>query len=104
MIPGGDAVADFLQELCVRPRLSIGREDNNDLVVIDSRKSRHHAVVEWRLAGFYLTDQSTHGTFLMTGAEAPMSIRRDTVQLIGAGQVSFGRAPKRDRSAIFVCL
>lgn len=43
--------------------LRIGRMPDNDLVLNDSRASRHHCAITGTPAGFVLTDlQSTHGT------------------------------------------
>jgi pSer/pThr/pTyr-binding forkhead associated (FHA) protein len=46
-----------------RPRLSVGRALDNDLVVDSAEVSRHHARVEYRDGQFWVVDQgSTNGT------------------------------------------
>ncbi|SVD19547.1 uncharacterized protein METZ01_LOCUS372401, partial [marine metagenome] len=49
-----------------RKGISIGRADDNDLVVKGNLISRMHARVEMRRGKFVLIDQSTNGTFLET--------------------------------------
>ena len=50
-----------------RPIILLGREQGNDIVIIDPRASRQHARIERRREGFVLVDQSTNGTFVADG-------------------------------------
>jgi len=51
----------------VKGRLSIGRSENNDIVLTEARVSRNHALISWRESDkqFIVTDLgSSNGTFL----------------------------------------
>lgn len=72
------------------PLLTIGRDPQNTLVVDDRKSSRHHAMIEWRTDGFYLTDNSTNGTFLRPTGEQEQMLRLQAVRLAGSGQICLG--------------
>jgi hypothetical protein len=56
--PGGDPIVLF-------DGLRIGRSDDNDVVVVDGRASRHHARIVAAGDGFSIEDlQSSNGTFV----------------------------------------
>jgi len=72
--------------------LTIGRADDNDLVVKGNLISRIHAKVELRRGKFILVDQSTNGTFLQNLQGTEKFVRRDSTELGGEGTIGLGRA------------
>lgn len=72
--------------------VSIGRADDNDLVIKGNLISRIHAKVEMRRGKFVFVDQSTNGTFLQNVQGEETFVRRDTVDLIGEGTIGLGRS------------
>lgn len=75
-----------------RKSVTIGRADDNDLVIKGNLISRIHAKIEMRRGKFVLIDQSTNGTFLQNVQGEERFIRRDTTELHGEGVVGLGRA------------
>lgn len=71
--------------------VSIGRADDNDLIIKGNLISRIHAKVEMRRGKFVLVDQSTNGTFLQNVQGEETFVRRDTTDLIGEGTIGLGR-------------
>ena len=80
--------------------LTIGRNHDNDLVLNDSMVSRYHAVIEARPTGFFLIDQSTNGTFVVVGDAEPVRLRRQSMQLVHQGRLSFGRNPAESNEVV----
>ena len=76
-----------------RPNIAIGRAEDNDLVVKGSLISRLHARIEINRNKFVLIDQSTNGTFVQSAGEEDAFVRRDSVQIKGAGLIGLGRLP-----------
>ena len=75
-----------------RKGVTIGRADDNDLVVKGNLISRIHAKVELRRGKFILIDQSTNGTFLLNVQGEESFVRRDSTELRGEGTIGLGRA------------
>lgn len=75
-----------------RKSVSIGRADDNDLVIKGNLISRIHAKVEMRRGKFLLIDQSTNGTFLQDVQGNEVFVRRDSRELHGEGTIGLGRA------------
>lgn len=75
-----------------RKSVSIGRADDNDLVIKGNLISRIHAKVEMRRGKFVLIDQSTNGTFLQDIQGNEVFVRRDSRELHGEGTIGLGRA------------
>jgi len=73
-----------------RPILLMGREEGNDIMVLDRRASRHHARIEWRRGEFYLIDQSTNGTFVLPAEDGEISLQREECALPNAGKIGCG--------------
>jgi adenylate cyclase len=80
----------------VRPAITIGRGDDNDLIVRGNLVSRLHARIEAGKNRFMLVDQSTNGSFVVTDAGDEAFVRRDSVPLKGSGTIGFGRVPEAD--------
>ena len=74
-------------------KITIGRVDDNDLVVPDDAVSRLHATIEARQGQFHISDISTNGTYVQAEGQPPMLLKRERLQLTGSGAISLGRAP-----------
>lgn len=73
--------------------ITIGRVEDNDLVVSDTAVSRLHATIEGRRGHFHIKDVSTNGTYVQEGGCAPLLLKREKLQLTGTGSLSLGRTP-----------
>jgi adenylate cyclase len=74
-----------------RKSVTLGRAEDNDLVVKGNLISRLHARVEASRDKFTLFDESTNGTFVRTDAGEEIFVRRDSTQLTGEGVIGLGR-------------
>lgn len=79
-----------------RPVVTIGRDQQNDIIVLDTLASRMHARIEYRRGKFVLLDQSTNGTYVLTEEGEKAYLRREELTLRGAGVISLGRAVDAD--------
>ncbi len=79
-----------------RTSISMGRADENDLVVKGNLISRIHARVEKRRHRYFLIDESTNGTFIQTMQGEEVFVRRDSTELAGEGVIGLGRVAKPD--------
>ena len=88
-----------------RPIVTIGRGQQNDIVVLDALASRMHARIEYRRGKFILLDQSTNGTYVLTDEGEKAYLRREELVLRGSGMISLGRAASAEATEIihFVC-
>ena len=75
-----------------RKSVTIGRADDNDLVIKGNLISRIHAKVELRRGKFILIDQSTNGTFLQNMQGEESFVRRDSTEIHGEGTIGLGRS------------
>ena len=79
--------------------ISMGRDQDCDIVIHDRRASRKHASIEWRSGCPFLIDQSTNGTFVAFGNDPEIFLRRTEVALRGKGTICFAgsaTAPETD--------
>jgi adenylate cyclase len=77
-----------------KKEFTMGRADENDLVVRGTLISRLHARIEvWR-DKFLLIDQSTNGTFVTNQEGKEAFVRRDSVILQGKGFIGLGKLPE----------
>ena len=74
-----------------RPRITLGRQSHNDVVVNDIRVSRTHARIECRRGKFVLIDNSSNGTYVNIQGGKSISLRHDETPLTGNGIISLGR-------------
>lgn len=79
---------------CASGAASVGRSSENDLPIASDRASRKHALIEWQHGQFMLSDQSTNGTYIQRGQQAPVFIRRDVASLTETGRVGIGSSPE----------
>jgi class 3 adenylate cyclase len=85
-------------------QVTLGRSDDNELIIKGNLISRLHSRVEMSRDKFMLVDQSTNGTYVVTNAGAELFVRRDSVQLTGEGVIGLGRVvqPGSDQAIHFV--
>jgi pSer/pThr/pTyr-binding forkhead associated (FHA) protein len=74
--------------------LTMGRAEENDIVVQGSLISRIHARVEFARNKVLLVDQSTNGTFVTAQEGKEAFVRRDSVALAGKGMIGLGKLPE----------
>jgi adenylate cyclase len=88
-----------------RPVVTIGRGQQNDIIVLDALASRLHARIEYRRGKFILLDQSTNGTYVLIDEGEKAYLRREEFILRGSGVISLGRAAGAEAPEIihFVC-
>jgi hypothetical protein len=84
----GDIVISISQ---TRPTVTLGRQEHNDLEVIDTRVSRSHARIEYRNGQFILIDHSTNGTYVLINGKQGMNLKRGELPLEGSGIITLGR-------------
>jgi adenylate cyclase len=75
-----------------RKSVTLGRAEENDIVVKGNLISRIHARVESSRDRFTLVDESTNGTFVQTSDGEEIFVRRDNTLLQGEGVIGLGRA------------
>ncbi len=81
------------------PSLTIGRADQNDLVVHHPLVSRLHARIDYRNGRFMLTDLSVNGTYVVADGGGSGYVHRDSQELTGAGMLGLGEAISPDSLA-----
>ena len=75
------------------PSLTVGRADQNDLVVRHPVTSRLHARIDYRNGRFVLTDMSANGTYVVQDdGAAAVYVHRESKELNGSGQLGLGEA------------
>ena len=74
-----------------RKSVTLGRSEDNDVVVKGNLISRVHARVESSRDKFTLIDESTNGTFVQTSDGDEIFVRRDSTVLTGEGVIGLGR-------------
>ena len=77
-----------------RESLTLGRAEDNDIVVKGNLISRIHARVELARNKVLLVDQSTNGSFVTTQDGKEAFVRRDSVALQGSGLIGLGHLPE----------
>lgn len=94
--------AKVSQRLCLRYRgksfllddkstlLTLGRERGNDLIIEDPKASRRHARIQRRGDQYFLSDQSTNGTYVSPKGAKEQLLRRTEMVLSGSGVICFG--------------
>ncbi|HLW25424.1 MAG TPA: adenylate/guanylate cyclase domain-containing protein [Steroidobacteraceae bacterium] len=83
-----------------RTNITLGRAEENDLVVKGNLISRLHARVELSRNKFMLIDQSTNGTFVIGKDGEEAFVRRDSMQIRGEGLIGLGKAPDSNSSQV----
>lgn len=76
-----------------QPRLTLGRDSGNDIVVSDEFASREHAKIEVDTVRLRLVDRSANGTYVaFDGTPGEVRILRGETELLGSGRISLGRS------------
>jgi len=75
--------------------ITMGRADDNDVVIKGNLISRVHARIDVARNRFVLVDESTNGTFIQQDAGEELYVRRDSTVLTGSGVISMGRVAAR---------
>lgn len=70
--------------------ISIGRGEDNSLVIPRQFVSRSHAAIECRKGKFFLVDYSTNGSRVLLSSGAQMYVHREEINLTGQGAISLG--------------
>lgn len=78
-----------------RTAASMGRADENDVVIKGNLISRVHARIDLRKNRFVLVDESTNGTFIQRDDGEEVYVRRDSTELTGSGVIGMGRVAAR---------
>lgn len=74
-----------------RKSVTLGRAEDNDVVVKGNLISRLHARIEASRDRFTLIDESTNGTFVQTSDGDEIFVRRDNTILSGTGIIGLGK-------------
>jgi hypothetical protein len=85
--------------------VTIGRADENDVVVDGHFSSRLHARIVIGRSNVVLIDQSTNGTFVQTGDGQELFVHRDILRLKGEGMIGLGCLPEQgsQHTIYFIC-
>jgi adenylate cyclase len=86
--------------------ITLGRDAQNDVVIMDRKASRLHARIERRRDKFVIVDVSSNGTFCTVNDEPEIMLRREELILRGSGRISFGHAFAEDaaEAVLYSCL
>lgn len=71
-------------------RVEIGRQKSNAIQVMNNRVSRTHALIEYREGRYYLTDQSSNGTYLLMEQSKGIALRKKEILLTASGVIGPG--------------
>ncbi len=88
-----------------RNNISMGRAEENDLVIKGNLISRLHARIEISRNKFMLIDQSTNGTFVQGKDGDEAFVRRDSMQIRSEGLIGLGKAPDSNSTQVirYIC-
>lgn len=71
-------------------RVEIGRQKSNDIQVVNNRVSRTHAIIEYKNGKYYLSDQSSNGTYLLMEGREGVTVKKKDVLLTAKGVIGPG--------------
>lgn len=83
-----------------RPSVTIGRDEQADIVIQDKRASRMHARIERRRDKFVFVDISSNGSYLIVKGEAEIQLHREEFVLRDSGSISLGHSYKKDPTEV----
>ncbi len=72
------------------PRLYLGRQSQNEIVIPTKSASRFHAFIELRDSQIILSDNSSNGTFIYPKDARPYHVRQQEAYLEGSGALCLG--------------
>lgn len=70
---------------------ALGSDPDCSIVIADAAASGRHAIVEYQLGKFYISDRSASGTYIHFGGGETVHIRGDDTMLRGSGTIRLGR-------------
>ena len=73
-----------------RTCVTMGRREDNDLVIHDRRVSRLHAFMEYRDGRYVLSDQSTNGTCVLLKGRSGIILRKEEMIINNSGVIGLG--------------
>jgi hypothetical protein len=87
------------------PSVSIGRSEDNDVVIEREQVSREHARIQYLGHELVLVDRSANGTFVQTAGGKMSRVRGGSARLDREGVIGFGRRPRQGSpdTMHFVC-
>ena len=71
--------------------ITIGRDLDCGLVIVNNRVSRKHCIIERRQDKFVLADQSTNGTYVTAEGGTEILLQREELRLGKHGWIAFGQ-------------
>ncbi len=77
------------------PQISIGRDNDCDIISIGERASRTHASLTWVMGQIEFNDASTNGSYIAREGQRALFVRRETVVLQGEGLIGLGDMPDK---------
>jgi len=79
------------QEIVVGPQVRLGREPDNEVVLLDPKVSRHHALLQQQGERFLLTDLGSSNGIFVNGKRiaAPALLEDGDVLTMGDTQMAF---------------
>ena len=83
-----------------RPSITLGRDNQADIVIEDPLASRMHAIIERRRDKFMFIDQSSNGSYVTIKGEDEIQLRREELVLRGSGSISLGHSYKKDPAEV----
>ena len=75
---------------------SVGRGKQAGIQVNGRLTSRQHAEITFRNGRFYLRDESTNGSYIVSDDGVRKHLRREEGVLLGKGRIGFGASPEDD--------
>lgn len=73
------------------PAITLGRGNQNNIMVADTMASRVHVRIEYRRGKFILIDQSTNGTYVTSSQGKRSFVHREEFPLEGDGVIGLGK-------------
>lgn len=83
-----------------RPRITIGRGVDCDLVVQEKLASRKHVSIRLLRTHFYLVDHSLNGTFVTLESGEEVHVLRGELLLDGSGEMSLGHSTREGATEV----
>lgn len=83
------------------PKVTLGRNEKNDICIDDALISRFHARIEFYRGQFILHDQSFNGTFIVTYSGEDVFLHRDYMPLKNKGIIALGCTIGNNKHIIF---
>ncbi len=72
-------------------RATLGRREDNDIMLADYRVSRSHAFILYRNGKYVLCDRSTNGTYVFLKGSKGLILKKDELLLQRNGVIGLGK-------------